>query len=75
MHVDTGFLFQRSLEEQKDRVSAIQLQLQQLTQAFSQDSGRTELAQLRCSLDNLKQQVSVIEGLKERLGKSLEQPQ
>ncbi|XP_023686168.2 TNF receptor-associated factor 5 [Paramormyrops kingsleyae] len=58
---------QRSLEEQKDRVSAIQLQLQQLTQAFSQDSGRTELAQLRCSLDNLKQQVSVIEGLKERL--------
>ncbi|XP_018606186.1 TNF receptor-associated factor 5 isoform X1 [Scleropages formosus] len=58
---------QRSLEEQKDRVDSVQLQLQQLTRAFSQDLGCTELAQLRGSLDSLKQQVSAIEGLKERL--------
>ncbi|KAJ8392367.1 hypothetical protein AAFF_G00074920 [Aldrovandia affinis] len=54
---------QRSLEEQKDRVSTVQLQLQQLSRAFGQDSGRTE-----GSLDTLRQQVSVIDGLKERLG-------
>ncbi|KAG7492903.1 hypothetical protein MATL_G00019810 [Megalops atlanticus] len=59
---------QRSLEEQKDRVSTVQLQLQQLTRALGQDSARTELVQLKSSLETLRQQVSVIEGLKERLG-------
>lgn len=58
---------QRSLEEQRGRVSSIQLQLQQLSLAFGQDSAHTELAQLRGSLGTLSQQVSVVEGLKERL--------
>ncbi|KAJ8366134.1 hypothetical protein SKAU_G00149650 [Synaphobranchus kaupii] len=55
---------QRSLEEQRGQVSSIQLQLQQL----SLDSAHPELAQLRGSLGTLSQQVSVIEGLNERLG-------
>ncbi|KAG5830116.1 hypothetical protein ANANG_G00317150 [Anguilla anguilla] len=58
---------QRSLEEQRGRVSSIQLQLQQLSLAFGQDSAHTELAQLRGSLGTLSQQVSIVEGLKERL--------
>ncbi|KAI1896916.1 hypothetical protein AGOR_G00099800 [Albula goreensis] len=59
---------QRSLEEQRDRVSTVQLQLQQLSRAFGQDSSHSELVQFRGSLETLRQQVSVIEGLKERLG-------
>nr|XP_015217995.1 PREDICTED: TNF receptor-associated factor 5 [Lepisosteus oculatus]XP_015217996.1 PREDICTED: TNF receptor-associated factor 5 [Lepisosteus oculatus] len=58
---------QRSLEEQRDRVSSVQIQLQQLTRAFNQDPIRTEVGHLKTSVDNLKQQVSVIESLKDRL--------
>ncbi|XP_066552959.1 TNF receptor-associated factor 5 isoform X1 [Amia ocellicauda] len=58
---------QKSLEEQKDRVSSIQIQLQQLSRAFNQDSSRSEVGQLKTSMDNLKQQVSVIESLQDRL--------
>ncbi|XP_041109015.1 TNF receptor-associated factor 5-like [Polyodon spathula] len=58
---------QKSLEDQKDRVSSIQTQLQQLTSAFNQDPSRSELGLLKHSVDSLKQQVSVIESLKDRL--------
>ncbi|KAK6488733.1 TNF receptor-associated factor 5-like [Huso huso] len=58
---------QKSLEDQKDRVSIIQIQLQQLTSAFNQDPSRSELGLLKRSVESLKQQVSVIESLKDRL--------
>ncbi|MGH0157582.1 UNVERIFIED_CONTAM: hypothetical protein FKN15_034563 [Acipenser sinensis] len=58
---------EKSLEDQKDRVSIIQIQLQQLTSAFNQDPSRSELGLLKRSVDSLKQQVSVIESLKDRL--------
>ncbi|XP_028676130.1 TNF receptor-associated factor 5 isoform X1 [Erpetoichthys calabaricus] len=58
---------QKSLEDQKEKVSNIHLQLQQLSRSFNQDPSRKDLGHLRISVDNLRQQVSVIESLRDRL--------
>ncbi|MGH0162489.1 UNVERIFIED_CONTAM: hypothetical protein FKN15_063135 [Acipenser sinensis] len=58
---------QKSLEDQKDRVSSVQIQLQHLTRVFNQDPSRSELGLLKHSVGSLKQQVSVVESLKDHL--------
>lgn len=59
---------QRSLEEQRDHISSVQLQLVELSSVFGPGVAREELGQIRASLDALRQQVSVTEGLKDHLG-------
>ncbi|XP_029480909.1 TNF receptor-associated factor 5-like isoform X1 [Oncorhynchus nerka] len=59
---------QRSLEEQRDHISSVQLQLEELSSVFGPGVAREELGQIRASLDALRQQVSVTEGLKDHLG-------
>lgn len=58
---------QRSLEEQRDHISSVQLQLVELSSVFGPGVAREELGQIRASLDALRQQVSVTEGLKDHL--------
>uniref|UniRef100_A0A4W5R4G6 TNF receptor-associated factor n=1 Tax=Hucho hucho TaxID=62062 RepID=A0A4W5R4G6_9TELE len=59
---------QRSLEDQRDNISSVQLQLEELSSVFAPGVAREELGQIRASLDALRQQVSVTEGLKDHLG-------
>uniref|UniRef100_A0A8K9UPF4 TNF receptor-associated factor n=1 Tax=Oncorhynchus mykiss TaxID=8022 RepID=A0A8K9UPF4_ONCMY len=59
---------QGSLEDQRDHISSVQLQLEELSSVFGPGVAREELGQIRASLDALRQQVSVTEGLKDHLG-------
>ncbi|KAL1006163.1 hypothetical protein UPYG_G00068710 [Umbra pygmaea] len=59
---------QRSLEEQRDHISNVRQQLEELSSVFGPGVAREELDQLRASLDALRQQVSITEGLKDHLG-------
>lgn len=56
---------QRTLSRQEDVLSSVQLEVQQVTRGLS--SGREELDQLRKSLEEVIQEVSVTEALKEHL--------
>ena len=60
---------QRSLNEQRDHISSVRLQLQELSRMFSPGIAQEGLSYLKTSLDSLKQQVSTTEGLKDHLGK------
>ncbi|XP_046900118.1 TNF receptor-associated factor 5 isoform X1 [Hypomesus transpacificus] len=58
---------QRSLNEQRDQISSVRLQLQELSRMFSPGMAQEGLSYLKTSLDSLKQQVSTTEGLKDHL--------
>ncbi|CDQ57602.1 unnamed protein product [Oncorhynchus mykiss] len=49
---------QGSLEDQRDHISSVQLQLEELSSVFGPGVAREELGQIRASLDALRQQVS-----------------
>ncbi|XP_030628673.1 TNF receptor-associated factor 5 [Chanos chanos] len=59
---------QRSMEEQKEHISRVQQELQDLRSVLGTELGRDELPALRNSLDSLRQQVAVTESLREHLG-------
>lgn len=58
---------QRTLRQQEDALTAVQLEAQQVSRGLS--SRLKELEELRKSLDTVVQEVSATEALKEHLGK------
>uniref|UniRef100_A0A3Q0SHX3 TNF receptor-associated factor n=1 Tax=Amphilophus citrinellus TaxID=61819 RepID=A0A3Q0SHX3_AMPCI len=57
---------QRTLSREEDTLSSLQLDLQQVSRGLH--PGLEELAQLRKSLDDVMQEVSAVEALREHLG-------
>ncbi|KAI4872813.1 hypothetical protein NFI96_016143 [Prochilodus magdalenae] len=59
---------QRSVEEQREHVSSVKRELQDLRGILEAELAKEELAALRASLDSLRQQVAMTQSLREHLG-------